>query len=351
MLAGAQELAPTVGVAAACAALGVPRSSYYYAQRPARPAEPPHSRPRSRQALSPAEEYMIRELLNSERFVDQAPRTIYATLLDEGHHYCSWRTMYRILKRDTATCERRALRRRPVYAAPELLATGPCQVWSWDITKLRGPTPGTWYNLYVVLDIFSRKIVGWLLDEREDAALAEVLIAESYTREGVPPQQLTLHADRGAPMTSKTLAALLIDLGVAQSHSRPTISDDNPYSESQFKTMKYGPTYPERFASMDAARAWMRWFADWYNHDHKHSGIALLPPAVVHSGRAAEVIAKRQATLDSAYAAHPERFPRGRPSAPQLPTEVGINLPRSHVAAATGQPAPEVRVVAASDAP
>lgn len=359
MLAGAQELAPTVGVAAACAALGVPRSSYYHAQRPARPAEPARSRPRSRQALSPAEEHTIRDLLNSERFLDQAPRTIYATLLDEGHHYCSWRTMYRILKQDAATRERRGQRRRPLYAAPELLATGPCQVWSWDITKLRGPMPGSWYNLYVVLDIFSRKIIGWLLDEREEAALAEVLIAESYKREDVPPQQLTLHADRGAPMTSKTLAALLIDLGVAQSHSRPTISDDNPYSESQFKTMKYGPTYPDRFASIAAARAWMRWFADWYNHDHKHSGIALLSPAVVHSGRAAEVIAKRQATLDAAYAAHPERFPHGRPSAPQLPTEVGINLPRPSVAASTpatpeaavGQPAPEVLVVEASDAP
>jgi putative transposase len=380
MLAGAQELAPTVGVAAACAALGVPRSSYYHAQRPERPVEAARSRTRSRQALSPAEEQLIRELLNSERFVDQAPRTIYATLLDEGYHYCSWRTMYRILKQDAATRERRAQRRRPTYTAPELLATGPCQVWSWDITKLRGPTPGIWYNLYVVLDIFSRKIVGWLLDEREEAALAEVLIAESYTREGVQPQQLTLHADRGAPMTSKTLSELLIDLGVAQSHSRPTISDDNPYSESQFKTMKYGPTYPDRFASIEAARAWMGWFADWYNHEHKHSGIALLAPAVVHSGRAAEVIATRQATLDQAYAAHPERFPRGRPIAPQLPTQVGINLPRPSTAAPTpatpeplptaapvsrgrcaaetldtgaavGQPAPEVPVVGASHAP
>jgi putative transposase len=343
MLAGAAELAPTVGVAAACAALGVPRSSYYHAQRPEHPAEVARRRPQSRQALSPAEEQVIRALLNSERFIDQAPRTIYATLLDEGHHYCSWRTMYRILKQDAATRERRAQRRRPTYTAPELLATGPCQVWSWDITKLRGPTPGTWYNLYVVLDIFSRKIVGWLLDEREDAELAKVLIAESYTREGVQREQLTLHADRGAPMTSKTLSELLIDLGVAQSHSRPTISDDNPYSESQFKTMKYGPTYPDRFASIEAARAWMRWFADWYNHEHKHSGIALLSPAVVHSGRAAEVIATRQRTLDAAYAAHPERFPRGRPIAPQLPKEVGINLPRPQVTeptTATPEPLP-----------
>jgi putative transposase len=335
MLAGAQELAPLVGVATACAALGVPRSSYYQAQQPPPPPAAPRTRPRPHQALSPHEEQRIRDILNSERFVDQAPRTIYATLLDEGQHFCSWRTMYRILTHDAATRERRAQHRRPVYAAPELLATGPRQVWSWDITKLRGPTPGLWYNLYVILDIFSRKIVGWRIETREDAELAEALIAESYTREGVLPDQLTLHADRGAPMKSKTVAELLIDLGVAQSHSRPTISDDNPYSESQFKTMKYGPSYPERFASLDAARVWMRRFAEWYNHEHKHSGIGLLPPDVVHSGRAPEVIAKRQATLDAAYAAHPARFPRGRPLAPQLPAQVGINLPHPSTAEPT----------------
>ncbi len=355
MLAGAQELAPTVGVTAACLALGVPRSSFYQAQQPVpSPAPAPRPRARSRQALTPAEQDAMRDLLNSERFVDQAPRTIYATLLDEGQHLCSWRTMYRLLAEDAATRERRNQRRRPHYSPPELLATGPCQVWSWDITKLRGPQPGIWYNLYVVLDIFSRKIVGWLIDRREEAALAEALIAESYLREGVQPHQLTLHADRGAPMTSKTVSELLRDLGVAQSHSRPTISDDNPYSEAQFRTMKYGPTYSERFASLDAARAWMRWFADWYNQEHKHSGIALLPPAVVHSGRAPAVIAKRQATLDTAYALHPERFPRGRPLAPQLPVQVGINLPRPTQAESTPaisgtQPAapPAARVSAA----
>jgi hypothetical protein len=251
--------------------------------------------------------------------------------------------MYRLLTRDSASRERRAQRRRPLYAAPELLATAPRQVWSWDITKLRGPTPGIWYNLYVVLDIFSRKIVGWLLDRREEAALAESLIAESCRREGILPNQLTLHADRGAPMTSKTLAELLIDLGVAQSHSRPSISDDNPYSEAQFKTMKYGPSYPERFASLEAARVWMRWFADWYNQEHKHSGIALLSPDIVHSGRAPEVIAKRQTTLDAAYERHPERFAGGRPQAPQLASEVGINLPRQQMTeptTATAEPLP-----------
>lgn len=328
ILAAAQELAATVGVAAACRALDLPRSSYYQAQRPSKPADPARRAARPSQALSPTEEQAIRELLSSERFIDQAPRTVYATLLDEGQYVCSWRTMYRILKRDTASRERRAQRRRPQYAAPELLATAPRQVWSWDITKLRGPTPGVWYNLYVVLDIFSRKIVGWLLDRREEAALAEALIAESCHREGIQANQLTLHADRGAPMTSKTLAELLVDLGVAQSHSRPSISDDNPYSEAQFKTMKYGPSYPERFANLEAARAWMRWFVDWYNQEHKHSGIALLSPDVVHSGQAPAVIAARQTTLDAAYERHPERFAHGRPQVPQLASEVGINLPR-----------------------
>ena len=257
LIEAAQELAPRIGAAAACAALGVPRSSFYQARTPPRPRAVPRPRPRAHRALSPEEEQTIRGLLNAERFVDQAPRTIYATLLDEGLHHCSWRTMYRLLAQDQATRERRAQRRRPLYLAPELLATAPRQVWSWDITKLRGPRAGIWYSLYVVLDIFSRKLVGWLIETREDAALAEALIAESYRREGIAPNQLTLHADRGAPMTSKTVAELLIDLGVAQSHSRPTISDDNPYSESQFKTMKYGPSYPERFASLEAARAWI----------------------------------------------------------------------------------------------
>ncbi len=380
MLEGALELAPVVGVTAACAAVGLPRSSFYHAQQPARPPSPPRPRPRSHRALSPEEQQTIRELLNSERFVDQAPRTIYATLLDEGYHYCSWRTMYRILLSDEGSRERRAQRRRPTYAAPELLATAPCQVWSWDITKLRGPQAGIWYSLYVVLDIFSRKIVGWRLETREDAELAEALIAESYIREGVKPHQLTLHADRGAPMTSKTLAELLIDLGVAQSHSRPTISDDNPYSESQFKTMKYGPSYPERFASLQAARAWMRQFADWYNHEHKHSGLALLPPEVVHSGRAGEVLTKRQETLNRTYETRPERFARGRPQVEQLPKQVGINLPQPSVSEPTtatseaepaaspasrvsaaqrpldagcagGQAAPEVLAVEATNAP
>src|SRR5215213_1448247 len=248
---GIDELASLVGVKAACRALGVPRSTYYRAQQPPTPPRlSPPRRPHPR-ALSSDEQAAVRAQLNSERFVDQAPRAIYATLLDEGTRLCHWRTMYRLLRSDAASSERRAIRRHVVYARPELLATAPRQVWSWDITKLRGPQPGVWYNLYVALDIFSRMIVGWMVAEREDARLAELLIADACTREGIGPQQLTVHAYRGAPMTSKLVAELLLDLGVTRSHSRPSVSNDNPYSEAQFKTMKYGPSYPDRFGSLE----------------------------------------------------------------------------------------------------
>jgi len=343
MLSGAVALAQTVGIAPACDALGVPRSSFYHAQQAPRSPVPRKPRPPSPRALSTAERHEVCQVLNSERFVDRAPRTVYAILLDEGWYLCSWRTMYRILAAEAASQERRAQRRHPTYVRPELLATGPCQVWSWDITKLRGPLPGLWYSLYVILDIFSRKIVGWLIAECEDAALAEVLIAESCAREGIVPQQLTLHADRGAPMTSKTVAELLLDLGVTRSHSRPSVSNDNPYSESQFKTMKYGSWYPERFASIEEARTWMREFVAWYNTEHRHSGIGLLAPQIVHSGQARAHLAARQRVLDAAYQVHPERFVRGQPHPPIVPTVVGINLPppSSFVAtAATAAPLP-----------
>jgi putative transposase len=254
---GIHELATVVGVTAACRAVGIPRSTYYRAQRPPAPVRLHPPRQRHPRALTPDEQAVVRAQLNSERFVDRAPRAVYATLLDEGIRVCHWRTMYRLLHADAATRERRAIRRHPVYARPELLATAPRQVWSWDITKLRGSQPGSWYNLYVVLDIFSRMIVGWLIAEREDASLAERLIADACTREGIEPQQLTVHADRGAPMTSKLVAELLLDLGVTRSHSRPSVSNDNPYSEAQFKTMKYGPSYPERFRSIEEAQAWV----------------------------------------------------------------------------------------------
>jgi putative transposase len=338
------ELASVVGVTAACRTLGVPRSTYYRSQRPSAPPcsrlpRRPHPR-----ALSVEEQAAVRAQQGSKRFVDRAPRAIYATLLDEGIRLCHWRTMYRLLRSDAATRERRAIR-HPVYARPELLATAPRQVWSWDITKMRGPQPGSWYNLYVVIDIFSRMIVGWLLAEREDASLAEVLIADACTREGIGPQQLTVHADRGAPMTSKLLAELLLDLGVTRSHSRPSVSNDNPYSEAQFKTMKYGPSYPERFASIEDAQAWVEGFIHWYNTEHCHSGLGLLPPVVVHHGQAAAASAARQQTLDAAYARHPERFVGGRPVPPLVPEAVWINppLPQQQTlvtAAATGAAVP-----------
>lgn len=355
-----QELAAVVGVTMACRAFGLPRSSYYRHQRapaPARLRQPRRPHPR---ALTLDEQASVRAQLNSERFADRAPRAIYATLLDEGIRLCHWRTMYRLLHADAATRERRAIRRHQLYARPELLATAPRQVWSWDITKLRGPQPGSWYNLYVVIDIFSRMIVGWLLADREDARLAERLIADACTREGIEPQQLTVHADRGAPMTSKLVAELLLDLGVTRSHSRPSISNDNPYSEAQFKTMKYGPSYPERFASIEEAQAWVTSFIHWYNTEHRHSGLGLLPPVVVHSGQASTVSTARQQTLDAAYAAHPERFVGGRPVPPSVPDRVWINPPlalqhTSATAAATVASVPTAasvsRVSAAAAAP
>ncbi|HEY1017298.1 MAG TPA: IS3 family transposase [Herpetosiphonaceae bacterium] len=325
---GGQALAPVVGTTVACAVLGVPRSTVYRHRRrqPCGARGPSRRQPHPR-ALTPTEQAVVRATLNSERFVDQAPRTISATLLDEGQYLCHWRTMYRLLRADQATRERRAVRRHPVYARPELLATAPRQVWSWDITKLRGPQPGVWYNLYVVLDIFSRMVVGWLLADREDALLAEQVLADAYHREGLGPSQLPIHADRGAPMTAKVVADLLVDLGVRRSHCRPRVSNDNPYSEAQFKTMKYGPAYPGRFASLGDTRAWVTSFVQWYNHEHRHSGLGLLTPAMIHSGAAATVVAARQAVLTAAAACHPERFVRGQPTPPTVPTAAWINPP------------------------
>ena len=265
-MANVEALVPLVGVSRACSALNVPRSSFYRHRHPVQPPRQIRPRPAHPRALSVQEQAAVRDQLNAERFVDCAPRTVYATLLDEGIYLCHWRTMYRLLARDQATRERRAIRRHPTYTRPELLATAPNQVWSWDITKLRGPHAGVWYSLYVVIDIFSRAVVGWLVAEREDALLAEQLIAEACEREAIGANQLTLHADRGAPMTSKTVAELLLDLGVAKSHSRPTVSNDNPYSEAQFKTLKYGPTYPDRFVDLATATNWVAQFIEWSQH-------------------------------------------------------------------------------------
>lgn len=331
-LATIEELAPTVGVRAVAAALAVPRSAVYRARRVAAAGEPssvpPSPVPRCvPRALAAEERALVHEILTSPRFVDAAPRQVYATLLDEQTYLCSWSTMYRILRSHAEVRERRDQCRHPVYQRPELLATRPRQLWSWDITKLRGAVPWTYYHLYLILDVYSRYIVGWMVMERESAELAEQLIAESCHKEGIGPDQLTLHADRGSSMTSKTVAQLLADLGVTKTHSRPHVSNDNPYSEAQFKTLKYRPDYPNRFGSLEDARAWVRAFVAWYNHEHRHSGLGLLTPATVHQGDGESVRHARQVVLDTAYAAHPERFVRRRPTPPVLPEAVWINPP------------------------
>jgi putative transposase len=278
--------------------------------------------------LSSQERQQALDLLHSPRFADSSPAQIYATLLDEGHYLCSIRTFYRLLLSHQEVRERRNQLRHPSYQRPELLATAPNQVWSWDITKLRGPVKGSHYSLYVILDIYSRYVAGWLVAEGESKALAERLIRETLTKYSIPPGQLTLHADRGSCMTAQTVAQLLAELEVAKSHSRPHTSNDNPYSEAQFKTLKYCPQFPERFASIHEARAFCRSFFSWYNNQHRHSGIALLTPADVHFGRAHQVLEQRTATLIAAYKAHPERF--NRPPVPQpLPDAVWINSPET----------------------
>jgi putative transposase len=329
MIQVAERLAETVGVATACETLGVPRSSLYRARRPAELAEPPaEPRPAPPRALSENEKAAVRDVLNSEPFQDRAPREVYATLLDQGCYLCSWRTMYRILDEHAEVQERRNQLRHPVYAKPELLATGPNQLWSWDITKLRGPARWTYYYLYVILDVYSRYVPGWLIAERESAELAEQLIAETCAKQGIPPGQLTIHADRGGPMQAKTVAQLMADLGVNQTHSRPHVSNDNPYSEAQFKTLKYCPEYPGEFGSVADARQWGQALFTWYNNEHHHTSLGLLTPADVHYGRAEAVRQQRQAVLAQAYAAHPERFVKGVAVVPELPAAVWINPPK-----------------------
>ncbi len=341
-----EVLASRVGVARACDTLAVPRCQVYRARRP-RSEKPAVIRPTPTRALSVAEKTVVRETLHSERFADLAPREVYATLLDEQRYLCSVATMYRLLRENQAIRERRNQLRHPAYTKPELLATGPKQVWSWDITKLLGPVKWTYFFLYVVLDIFSRYIVGWLIAERESVDLAQVLIAETCQRENILPDQLTIHADRGGPMIAKPLALLLADLGVVKSHSRPHVSNDNPFSEAQFKTLKYHPTFPDQFGSPADARAWFRPFVQWYNWEHHHTGLGLLTPGVVHSGQATHVHGQRQQVLQQAYLSYPERFVRGQPLPPAVPTAVWINPPKpeaAHPPVALAQPSVDTEV-------
>jgi putative transposase len=332
-----EDLAQTVGVASACEALAVPRCGVYRARQP-RPEKPAKPRPTPPRALSVPEKAEVRETLNSERFQDRAPREVYATLLDEQRYLCSVASMYRILRENREIRERRNQLRHPTYAKPELLATGPNQVWSWDITKLLGPVTWVYFYLYVLLDIFSRFVVGWLIAERESADLAQRLMAEACQRQHIPPHQLTIHADRGGPMTAKPLALLMADLGIVKSHSRPHLSNDTPFSEAQFKTLKYHLTFPERFGGPIDARAWARPFFRWYNWEHHHTGLGLMTPAAVHFGQAAQLWTDRQRVLQLAYVTHPERFVKGPPQPPALPTEVWINPPKAEAACSEAAP-------------
>jgi len=318
-----------LGTTSLCQALDVPRASFYRQQNTQSTTALIVTRRPPEHALNEAERQAVLATLHEPRFVDLAPPQVYAQLLEEGRYLCSVRTMYRLLAAHDEVRERRAVASRVLYTKPELLATRPNQVWSWDITKLKGPAKWTYYYLYVILDIFSRYVVGWMIAAREAATLAQRLIIETCAKQQIVEEQLTLHADRGSSMRSKVVAQLLADLGVTKTHSRPHVSNDNPFSESQFKTMKYRPGFPQRFGSIQDARAFGCTFFPWYNHEHRHSGLALYTPADVHYGRVERVRRSRQATLDAAYQCHPNRFVRKPPEAARPPQAVWINPPKN----------------------
>lgn len=332
MVDAIQELSGEMSVNDACNAMEFPRSTFY---RLTTSTSSPFKKSSgeggssqgSSRGLGKVEREEVRKILNSERFVDATPYVVYATLLDEGIYHCSISTMYRILRENDEVRERRNQRKLPKYKKPELLATKPNRVWSWDISWLRGPVPGKYYYIYVIIDVFSRYIVAWTIAEVESADLAKKLIDFACQNQGIQPDELTLHSDRGPAMRSIPVAYLLEQIGVAKSHSRPYTSNDNPYSEAQFKTMKYRFDYPDRFDSIDHARSWARHFVQWYNFEHFHSGIGLIPPAALHFGHAHQIFERRQDTLDSAYHLHTERFINGKPRPPAIPTAVWINKP------------------------
>ena len=325
------ELAPAIGVRAACEAVGAAQAGYYRRNRhspaPPRRALIPHRDRAQPRALTAAEQHAILSQLHGDRFVDVSPAEVWATLLDEGVYLGSISTFYRLLRQAGESRERRRQATHPASVKPELVAAAPNAVWSWDITKLHGPAKWTYYYLYVILDIYSRYVTGWMVASRESAGLAEVLIRQTCASQGIGRDHLTIHADRGSSMTSKPVAFLLADLGVTQSHSRPHVSDDNPYSEAHFKTLKYRPGFPGRFDSIQAARLHCRTFFAWYNDEHRHTGLGLHTPADVHYGTAEAVRDKRAGVLAGAYAAHPERFVRKPPEPPKLPAGSWINKP------------------------
>lgn len=325
MMALVDTVGPEFGIVTACAAVGIARATYYRHLEP--PMLGPAPRRTSPRALTADEKRAVLAALHEDRFVDLAPSEVYATLLDEGVYLCSERSMYRVLAENQEVRERRDQLRHPRYAAPELLATKPNQLWSWDITKLKGPAKWTYFYLYVVLDVFSRYVVGWMVADAESKALAERFIRETCERQGIAPGQLTVHADRGSSMKSKPVALMLADLGVTKSHSRPHVSNDNPFSESNFKTLKYRPDFPENFGCIEDSRAHCGDFFGWYNCEHHHSSLGLFTPHDVHHGLAAQRHSARAIVLESAHRAHPERFVNGAPVPMSLPTEVWINKP------------------------
>ena len=328
-----EQFSAEIGTAPACRALGVPRSTVYRRRERLKGRPMPRERRRQPRALSDEERRAVLDELRGERFVDLAPAQVWAALLEENKYLCSIRTMYRILGANGEVRERRNQLRHPSYEKPELIATQPNEVWSWDITKLKGPAKWTYFYLYVILDIFSRYVVGWMVADREAASLAKRLIEESLEKQRIAPGQLTIHADRGPSMKSKPVAQLLADLGATKSHSRPHVSNDNPFSEAQFKTLKYRPEFPGRFGCIEHGKAFCRDFFHWYNNAHYHSGLNLLTPAMVHYGKVEEVIHRRQQVLDLAYARNPERFVNNWPKVIGPPKEVWINPPADRAGA------------------
>ena len=328
MIPVVSELGRTVGIVSACDAMAIPRASYYRHNREPKAMKESRSN-QSHRRLSDVERQQVLDVCHDTAYIDKAPYEIYATLLDKGSYLCSVSTMYRILRSENEVRERRNQRTHPSYRKPELLATRPNTVWSWDITKLLGPVKWTYFYLYVILDIFSRYVVGWMIAGRESAELAGLLIEETCLKQGIDFNQLTIHSDRGPAMKAKTMAQLLANLGITKSFSRPHVSNDNPFSESHFKTLKYRPTFPKRFGSLEDAKSFCQEFFTWYNQEHRHTGIALLPPEVVHYGFASDVITRRNQVLLEAYRRYPERFVNKIPTAPKLPEAVWINPPEN----------------------
>lgn len=325
-MAAAVQVAPAIGVRDACAQFAVAPATFYRRRRGKMHGPHPRPAPQPR-ALTDAEREQVLEVCHSPRFVDVAPGEIVSTLLDEGRYLASERTFYRVLAASGEVRERRNQLTHPPYAKPELLATVPNEIWSWDITDLRGPVKWSRFKLYKILDIYSRYVVGWMVAHRESKVLAERLIAATLAKQGIGRGELTLHADNGSSMRSRPVAFLLADLGVTKSHSRPHTSNDNPFSEAAFKTMKYRPEFPDRFGCIEDARSFCRGFFEWYNTEHRHSGIAMMTPEMVHYGRAAEVRERRAKVLAEAFNAHPERFVAGMPDAKAAPDAVWINPP------------------------